>query len=108
MKINETDKPWCWKANQSWHYVMNAHVIRVDKCPLQIRATVERNAYDHQSSVIGELLTINGWKRIASFPMTKDRHCYIVSYVADSIDQSLMEDDAKEMLAHVSDLVKDL
>jgi len=76
-----------WNGNQSWHgqvFAQLRHPQGVNgEWPLfaALKGEVERNAYDHQSRMIGSIWTDLGWTRVVSLPMKPElSESYGVSY----------------------------
>ena len=83
--------------SQSWHYDLTVGLA--DEPTVKLRVTIERNAYDFQSSMIGYALDQNSlsWNRLVVKPI-KGAHCESVSYVDEWADQSLFDIDARAII----------
>lgn len=88
----------CWNSRQSWHY---QHTFR--HAATKLRTTIQRNAYDFQSSAKVERWDGSRWFEVVSAPI-EALPCAAISYVhkgvtcADFSPSALiLEDEAREI-----------
>ena len=90
-------------SDQSWHFV---RIIATENRVWKIRVWIERNAYDFQSSLTGDIWSRDSmeWNTVIRRPL-KGAHCESASYVDENQSAAPFRNDSDLIIKQVLEVI---